>query len=181
MPVARAWELLAVDYGSADGRNECLQAWPRRDPRIHVGIIDRNRCPAAARNAALRRARGEFIAYLDPGDEYYPNYLAEVVAAAQESDVLLFGFDIACENGSADGRPTAWEPGRVIDRLFAENIVPPWASPTAARLGAGGRIQRTAVGVRTGTSGSGSRGRACASGAPEQERTAHRRGRPSES
>ena len=88
-------------------------------------VIVRNRCPAAARNAALRRARGEFIAYLDPGDEYYPNHLAEVVAAGQESDVLLFAFDISYENGSADGRPTAWEPGRAIDRLFAENIAAP--------------------------------------------------------
>ncbi len=119
------WELLAVDFGSEDGRNESLQAWPRRDPRIRVGMVVRNRCPAAARNAALQRARGEFITYLDPGDEYYPNYLAEVVAAAQESDVLFFGFDIAYENGSADGGPTAWDPGQVIDRLFAANIVPP--------------------------------------------------------
>ncbi len=119
------WELLAVDYASPDGRNECLEAWIGRDPRIHLGIIDRNRCPAAARNAALRRARGEFIAYLDPGDEYYPNHLAEVVAAGQESDVLLFAFDISYENGPADGRATAWEPGRAIDRLFAENIAAP--------------------------------------------------------
>ena len=120
-----SWELLAVDYASPGGRNECLQAWARRDPRIRVGIIQGNRCPAAARNAALRRARGEFIAYLDPGDEYYPHHLAQIVAAGQASDVLLFGFDIAYENGLAAGRPTAWDPGRAVDRLFAENIAAP--------------------------------------------------------
>ncbi len=121
------WELLAVDFGSQDGRNESLQAWPCRDPRIRVGMVVRNRCPAAARNAALQRARGEFITYLDPGDEYYPNYLAEVAASGQENDVLLSAFDITYEDASADGRPATWDPGQVIDRLFAENIAPPLA------------------------------------------------------
>ena len=125
MPVARRLGIAGGRFTVADGRNECLEAWTGGTREFISGIIDRNRCPAAARNAALRRARGEFIAYLDPGDEYYPNYFAEVVAAGQESDVLLFAFDIACENGFADGRPIAWDPGQVIDRLFAENIAAP--------------------------------------------------------
>ncbi len=120
-----SWELLAVDYASPGGKNACLQSWTGQDPRIRLGILNGNRCPAAARNAALRAARGKFIAYLDPSDEYYPDYLAEVVKAGQESDVLLFAFDIDYENGSAGGRPTAWEPGRAVQRLFAQNIVPP--------------------------------------------------------
>jgi glycosyltransferase involved in cell wall biosynthesis len=119
------WELLAVDFASKDGRNECLQGWARRDPRIRVGCIVGNRCPAAARNAPLKRARGEFIAYLDPGDEYYPHYLAEVAAAGRENDVLLFGFDITYETAPAADRPAEWNPGALIGRLFAENIVPP--------------------------------------------------------
>ncbi len=119
------WELLAVDFVSRNRYNACLHEWSRRDPRIRLGWVEDNRCPAAARNAALKMAGGEFIAYLDPGDEYNPNHIAEVVVVGEKADVLLFPFDIAYANGPADGRPTQWDPGRVAGRLFAENIVPP--------------------------------------------------------
>jgi glycosyltransferase involved in cell wall biosynthesis len=65
--------------------------------RIHVAELVANGCPAVARNTALKLARGDFIAYLAPGDEYYPDYLAKVPAAGQQGDVLLFRFDIGYE------------------------------------------------------------------------------------
>ncbi|MGO9110602.1 MAG: glycosyltransferase [Thermoguttaceae bacterium] len=119
------WELLAVDFAAKDRCNETLQERARRDERIHVAEAVANGCPAVARNTGLKLARGELIAYLDPGDEYYPDYLAEVIAAGQQGDVLLFRFDIGYEDGPANGRPTQWDPGQVIDKLFAQHIVPP--------------------------------------------------------
>ncbi|WP_081667877.1 glycosyltransferase [Metapseudomonas resinovorans] len=41
----------------------------------------RNRGPAAARNAALRLARGEYVVYLDDDDLFLPNHLKELVQA----------------------------------------------------------------------------------------------------
>ena len=47
--------------------------------RIHYLRFSDHRERSAARNAALRMARGEFIAYLDDDDIFYPNHLETLV------------------------------------------------------------------------------------------------------
>ena len=153
---------------SQDGRNECFPGMGRVGTREFAsGMVDRNRCPAAARNAALQRARGEFITYLDPGDEYYPNHLAEVVAAGQESDVLFFGVRHRLRE-----RFRRWPPDRLgpgtghRPAVRREHRCLRWAWPIAARSWSGWADSTNCFGgARTGISGSGSPGRACASAA----------------
>jgi glycosyltransferase involved in cell wall biosynthesis len=73
------FEWLVVDDGSTDGTYEALRAWTAEDSRIRLLRHEQNRGTAAARNTAVRAARGEFVSYLDHDDEYYPGYLAQVV------------------------------------------------------------------------------------------------------
>lgn len=65
-------ELLAVDDGSKDGSLNILRGF---GDRITV-IAQENQGVAAARNAALRRARGEFIAMIDQDDLWNPEKIA---------------------------------------------------------------------------------------------------------
>ncbi|MGA2549364.1 MAG: glycosyltransferase [Burkholderiaceae bacterium] len=69
-------ELLVVDDGSTDGTWELLQTY---GDRIH-SIRQKNAGLAAARNAALRQARGEFVALMDHDDICAPERLAIQVA-----------------------------------------------------------------------------------------------------
>lgn len=68
----RDWELIVVDDGSTDGTREYLEAI--EDPRVrpirleHGGVT-------SARNAGLRLARGEWIAFHDSDDLWLPEKL----------------------------------------------------------------------------------------------------------
>lgn len=77
------WELLLVDDGSTDGSAAIADGYAALHPgRIrvlhHPGRG--NRGASAARNLALREARGDLVAFLDADDVWLPDKLAEQVA-----------------------------------------------------------------------------------------------------
>lgn len=76
------WELLLVDDGSTDGTRAIAADFAARDPRIHLlaSALDRNGA-AAARNAGIAAARGDYICFLDSDDLFEPGKLAADVAA----------------------------------------------------------------------------------------------------
>lgn len=90
------YEVILVNDGSPD-TEELEHALAPYQDRIHY-IKQQNRGAGAARNEALRAARGEFIAFLDADDLWRPNYLEEQVSFVQRgnydlvyADALLFG------------------------------------------------------------------------------------------
>ena len=62
------WEHVIVDDGSDDGTSKYLADLTARDPRIVPVRHERARGVAAARNSALRTARGEYLVDLDDDD-----------------------------------------------------------------------------------------------------------------
>ena len=90
------YEVIVVNDGSSD-TEELERALEPYLNRIHY-IKQENRGAGAARNEALRAARGGFIAFLDADDLWLPNYLHEQVSFLQRgnydlvyADALLFG------------------------------------------------------------------------------------------
>jgi glycosyltransferase involved in cell wall biosynthesis len=70
------FELIVVDDGSTDDTPAVLAA--RAGQFVH--LRQENRGLAAARNAGLRVARGEFVGFLDSDDCWEPGFLAAVLA-----------------------------------------------------------------------------------------------------
>ena len=71
------WELLIVDDGSTDRTAAIAAGFP--DPRIRL-FTQPNGGEAAARNTALRHARGSHIAFLDADDVFLPGHLETALA-----------------------------------------------------------------------------------------------------
>lgn len=92
------FELLLVDSNrrSPPLRGQAEAAGWLRDPRVKVidGIAPAH--SSAARNAALDRAAGEWIAYLDDDDFYRPEKLALQLALARQtgSPLVSCGFEV---------------------------------------------------------------------------------------
>lgn len=63
----RDFEVLLINDGSTDRSGQICDEWSRKDNRFKV-IHQQNQGVAAARNAGIRAAQGEFIAFLDADD-----------------------------------------------------------------------------------------------------------------
>ncbi len=79
----RCWELIVVDDGSADETVAYLRSL--RDPRISVVTLVHCGVVARIRNAGIRCANGEYVAFLDSDDLWMPDKLHEQVRATSDS------------------------------------------------------------------------------------------------
>ena len=85
-------ELIAVDDGSTDESMEIIRDLAVANDHMLVRLISQdNSGPAAARNAGLKFAAGEFIGFLDADDQLMPGFCSKMIAAARrdEADLVL--------------------------------------------------------------------------------------------
>lgn len=75
------WEMLIVDDCSTDRSAEIIQTYVERDTRIrYLRTENPSGSPSLPRNIGLQQAQGEYIAFLDSDDAWFPNKLEEQVA-----------------------------------------------------------------------------------------------------
>jgi len=87
------FEALVIDDGSVDGSAAIVSAYAKKDSRIRL-IQKPNGGVSSARNCGLIEAKGDFIAFLDADDEYFPDNLAVMVdrILSTESDGCACNF-----------------------------------------------------------------------------------------
>lgn len=67
------WRLLIVDDHSQDGSRGIIKAFAEEDPRIsYVFLPENTGRPAVPRNVGLKRAEGDYIAFIDSDDIWHP-------------------------------------------------------------------------------------------------------------
>jgi len=74
------WELLIADDGSAAPTRAYLRT-VAHPPRVRVLCLEHTGRPARVRNAALREAKGEYVAFMDSDDVWRPDKLAVQIAS----------------------------------------------------------------------------------------------------
>jgi glycosyltransferase involved in cell wall biosynthesis len=72
-----AYEVIVVNDAS---RDECLEVLENYGPRIRLVSLMENRGQSAARNLGASLAQGEYLAFLDQDDVWYPRKLERQVA-----------------------------------------------------------------------------------------------------
>jgi hypothetical protein len=120
------WELLVAAAGDTPMDEIAVPA--ADDPRVRRVPEGVGRSVSAARNTAVRDARGAVVAYLDPGDEFAPDYLARLAAAGPDA-VIVSAYDLAGPDGL-----TRWDPGRARAFRHAQLIAAPFAVAHARAL-----------------------------------------------
>lgn len=79
------WELCLADASTKKDVRKCLEAYAKKDSRIKVKFLPRNKGISGNSNEALSLASGEYIGLLDHDDELSPDSLYEVVKHLQNN------------------------------------------------------------------------------------------------
>ena len=109
-------ELIVVDDGSPD---ECGAIAERRcaaDPRIRV-LRQANAGCAAARDAGLAAATGDYVGFVDPDDEVEPGWARTLLAAAGDRPAIVRGEARIFRDGHGQPPPLTCETMASHDRL----------------------------------------------------------------
>ncbi len=98
------WEMIIADDCSTDGTRDILRQYEQKDERIRVVYLDKNGGAAAARNTALKHAKGRYVAFLDSDDRWKKEKLQKQLAfMAERSCAFSFtGYSVM----EQDGTPT---------------------------------------------------------------------------
>jgi glycosyltransferase involved in cell wall biosynthesis len=86
--IGRIKEIIVVDDGSTDGSDRQIRELATQDTRL-VHITQRNQGLPAARNTAMRSAKGKYIAFLDGDDVWEPRKVASQLTAFEVPSVGL--------------------------------------------------------------------------------------------
>ncbi len=111
-------EILVVDDASTDGTLACVRAVG--DERIRMVKLKDNVGPGAARNVGLELARGEFVAFLDADDSWYPTKLSRQFGLMRNNPALSL---VTCDS-------VYRTPDGVFKRRSHE-VLPPTSGPDA--------------------------------------------------
>jgi teichuronic acid biosynthesis glycosyltransferase TuaG len=73
------WEMILADDASKDNTVAIIEEFGLKDSRIKLFKLPENRGNGFARNAALEKASGKYIAYLDADDLWFPEKLEKQI------------------------------------------------------------------------------------------------------
>lgn len=128
----REFEVIVVDDGSSDATSAILEEFVARDARFQL-VRQGNAGVGAARNTAIRKAHGEYIAPLDADDLWFPEKLEKQVACIEQSGnetglVYCWSTSIDERGGLAIDCSHTVE-GRLRHALILRNIVGNGSAP----------------------------------------------------
>lgn len=83
------WEMIIVDDCSTDATVEIVQQYVEQDERVRLIQLKENSGSAIARNTAMDHAKGDFFAFLDSDDLWYPEKLDKQLTFMLEKDIAF--------------------------------------------------------------------------------------------
>jgi glycosyltransferase involved in cell wall biosynthesis len=120
-------EAIVVDDGSSDATSTIIEEFVKRDSRVQL-VWQSNAGVGAARNTAIGKARGKYIAPLDADDFWFPEKLEKQVACMEqygiETGLVYCWSTLIDEHGDffSNGLPQTVE-GRLRHALILRNVV----------------------------------------------------------
>lgn len=131
-------EVIVVDDGSRDRTAELIEAFAKDDPRVTL-LRQPNCGVVAARNAAIEKAQGDYIAPIDADDIWWPEKLEKQVQCmltAGPSVGLVYVWSLAIDDRGVvleEGYTASEEEGDVFRALLLYNFVGNASTPLIRR------------------------------------------------
>jgi glycosyltransferase involved in cell wall biosynthesis len=117
------WELLIADDGSTGSTRSYLEGLA--DPRVRIIWLQHTGNPASVRNAAIKLARGRYVALLDSDDRWMPHKLAAQLEGLRSSPGCRWSYTHfrridASGQEIVDPRIAGWVPpgGWIVEQLL---------------------------------------------------------------
>jgi len=90
-PNSIEWEVLVVDNNSCDQTRKVAESFCLQDPAHFSYLFEPHQGLSYARNAGIRKARGEILAFTDDDDQVEPGWLWNLTSALQGREWLGAG------------------------------------------------------------------------------------------
>lgn len=119
------WELVIVDDASSDTTVDILKKYAAADDRIKFHVLETNSGAAIARNTAIEKASGSYIAFLDADDLWMPEKLFKQIAFMQENDIQICfsSYELMDEAGKSLGKMVKALPKVDFSKMLKSNYV----------------------------------------------------------
>jgi teichuronic acid biosynthesis glycosyltransferase TuaG len=119
------WEMILVDDASTDETVKIISDFAKTDNRIKLFQLPKNSGNGFARNVALEKATGKYIAYLDADDLWFPMKLEKQIQFLKENNLpFTFSFyDSIDEEGNNLNRRVEAPLNLTYHQLFFCNYV----------------------------------------------------------
>lgn len=119
------WELLIVDDCSIDQTAQIVKEYFSKDPRIKFYQLSENSGTGIARNLALEKASGNYIAFLDSDDIWKPEKLQKQLAFLKKHNLpFTFSFYDCIDESGNDLKKRVFAPQNLsYQQLFLCNFI----------------------------------------------------------
>lgn len=120
----KEWELILVDDCSTDKSKKIIEEYLQQDKRIKYYLLDVNSGAAVARNYALNKSTGRFIAYLDADDLWSNDKLEKQLRFMMNNSYgfTCTDYEVIDEDGNSKNKIVNM-PKRIDYNLFLRNTI----------------------------------------------------------
>lgn len=94
-------EIICVNDGSTDNSKKILEDYSKRDKRVIV-INKKNNGLSSARNAGIKIATGEYIAFVDSDDWIHEKYFEYLIRGIDTADLVICNYIRSYKSGSVE-------------------------------------------------------------------------------
>ncbi len=117
------WEMLIVDDKSTDKSTDLISRHSKKDKRIILFLLEKNIGSAEARNYAIKKAKGRYIAFLDSDDMWLPNKLELQINFMKKNNYSFVFSSYSVISSSKTKKHTINVPEKISYESYLKNTI----------------------------------------------------------